>query len=181
MATTTLLTFEEFERLDWGADDLELLRGELIRMPPPIDKHMDICERLFERLRSAVERLRAANPGLSLGQVHMERGYLLKRQPNSWLRPDVSVTHPNQPVDVFLLGAPLIVFEVVSRSQTVAEIEDKVAEYLANGAAEVWMLYYWKRHALIYEASKPPRVETEAVRTPLLPGIEVPFAEIFPE
>ncbi len=181
MATSTLLSMEEFEQLDWGADDLELLRGELIRMPPPVDEHMNICERLHERLKTSVERLRASNPDLSLGQVHIERGYLINRQPNSWLRPDVSVTHPNQPVDVFLLGAPLIVFEVVSQSRTLAELDAKLNEYLANGAAEVWLLYYWKRHALVYEGSKPPRVEIEAMRTPLLPGIEIPFAEIFAE
>src|ERR1039458_600166 len=56
MGTTTLMSFEEFELLDAGADDVELLRGELIRIPPPQRRHMEICERLFELLKAALDR-----------------------------------------------------------------------------------------------------------------------------
>ena len=45
MGTTTLMSFAEFELLDAGADDVELLRGELIRTPPPPRRHMEICQR----------------------------------------------------------------------------------------------------------------------------------------
>jgi len=33
--TTTLISLAEFERLAEGPDQIELLKGELIRMPPP--------------------------------------------------------------------------------------------------------------------------------------------------
>ena len=94
MATTTLMSFAEFERLEEGADQIELLKGELIRMPLPQNVHMDICERLFERLKSAVEHLRQAGSSVKLGKVHMERGYYFPGEPGSWLRPDISLTHP---------------------------------------------------------------------------------------
>ena len=43
MATTTLMSFAEFELLDAGADDVELLRGELIpRAATPTQAHGDL-------------------------------------------------------------------------------------------------------------------------------------------
>ncbi len=56
MATATLISLEEFERLDTGDDEAELLRGELIRVPPPILRHMEVCEDLFERLKTRLLR-----------------------------------------------------------------------------------------------------------------------------
>lgn len=46
----------------------------------------------------------------------METGYLLGRDPGSWLVPDVSVTGPDQPGDQYFEGGPMIAFEIVSRS-----------------------------------------------------------------
>ena len=178
MTATTLTTFEEFERLDFGADDVQLLKGVVIRMPPPADEHMEICERLFEHVKEAVERVREANPSLNLGRVHMERGYKLNTDPPSWLRPDVSITHPNQPKAKFLVGAPLMVFNIVSPSQSASDLEEEVSEYLANGAAEVWLFYPKNRHAWVYEPSGAARLEAEAVRSSLLPDIETPFSAI---
>ena len=118
MGTTTLMSFAEFELLDAGADDVELLRGELIRVPPPQRKHMEICERLFKLLDAALERWKRTNPEAAIGKLHIEMGYLISSDPRSWLRPDVSLSHPNQPGDRYYEGAPLMVFEVVSEYDT---------------------------------------------------------------
>lgn len=48
MGMPTRMSFAEFELLGAGADEVELLRGELIRLPPRQRKHREICERLFE-------------------------------------------------------------------------------------------------------------------------------------
>jgi len=178
MATTTLMSFAEFERLDAGADEIELLNGELIRVPPAQNTHMDICERLFEKLKAAVERLREANPDLPVGKVHMERGYRFQGGPPSWLKPDVSLTHPDQPIDRFYLGAPLIAFEIVSEYDKAPQLNAKVAAYLAHGSAEVWLIYPEQRHAWVYDGSRAARQEPDAIRTPLLPGVEIPLSEI---
>jgi len=177
MATTTLMSFAEFELLEWDPDDLELLKGESIRMPPPQRPHMFNCERLFELLKSAVERLRQLNPSRPLGLVHIEMGYYFPGEPASWLRPDVSLTHPGQPGDRYYIGAPLIVFEVVSENDTPARLDRKVSVYLANGAAEVWLLYPVQRHAVVFDASGS-RIETRSIHTDLLPGVDIPLDQI---
>src|SRR5262249_31520656 len=69
----------------------------------------------------------------------------------------------------FYLGAPLSAFEIVSASETAADLDEKVTEYLANGAAEVWLIYPRKGHAWVYEASGAARLESRSIHTSFLP------------
>jgi Uma2 family endonuclease len=178
MGTTTLMSFADFELLDAGADDVELLRGELIRVPPPQRKHMEICQRLFKLLDAALDRWKRANSEAGIGELHIEMGYRVSRNPQSWLRPDLSLTHPDQPGERYYEGAPLVVFEVVSAYDTATRLDKKVADYLANGAAEVWVIYPEARHAWVHRDAAAATRETEAIHSDLLPGIEIPLDEI---
>jgi Uma2 family endonuclease len=172
MATTTLMSFAEFERLEGGPDHLELLKGELVRMPPPYADHMEVVERLFECLNAAlVERQ-------DVGKVHVEMGYLLSTEHPSWLRPDVTLTHPGQPRDRFYLGAPLIAFEVVSDHDKAFDLDAKVSEFLLNGSQEVWLIYPRTRHAVVFGPAGATRTESAAIRTDLLPGLDIPLDRV---
>jgi Uma2 family endonuclease len=176
MATTTLMSFADFERLDAGADHLELLKGKLVRVPPPVRSHMEICRRLFRHLDDFVERQRSGSA--RIGTVYFEMGYRLQGKPQSWLRPDVSLNHPEQSGEPYFDGAPLLVFEVVSEHDTAQQLNSKVTEYLANGSREVWLLYPAQRHALVYGPGDAIRKESQAIRTDLLPGLEVPLDRV---
>jgi Uma2 family endonuclease len=107
----------------------------------------------------------------------MEMGYRLSGGPPSWLRPDVSISHPDQVADDYYEGAPFMAFEVVSESDTAVHLERKVAEYLTHNAQEVWVIYPDERHAWVYR-SATARLEKQAIRSDLLPGIEIPLADI---
>ena len=176
MATTTLMSFAEFERLAFGAEQLELLKGELVRLPPPGRSHMEICRRLFRQLDAFVEG-GLANPR-TFGTVYFEMGYRLAGAPPSWLRPDVSVNHREQGGDQYFEGAPLIAFEVVSEHDNAKDLQTKVAEHIANGSQEVWVIYPAVRHALVYEPADAIRKESSAIRTELIPGLEIPLEAI---
>ena len=178
MGTATLISLEEFERLDTGADEAELLRGELIRVPPPILRHMEICHQLLTRLRGALASLRISRPDLPLGEAYIEMGYLLSTKPRSWLRPDVSVTHRDQAAGRFYLGAPLMVFEVASDSDTAVRLKDKIAAYLETGAAEVWVIYPDQGHAWVQYSTGTARLETDAITSELLPGAAIPLSAL---
>jgi Uma2 family endonuclease len=169
------MSFAEFELLDFGADDVELLRGELIRLPPPQRKHVESCERLFKLLDAALERRKRT----SSDALHIQMGYLISSDPRSWLRPDVSLAHPDQPGDRYYEGAPLVVFEVVSEYDTANRLEKKVLDYLAHGTVEVWVIYPETRHAWVYGGeAHGATLETEAIHSELLPGIEIKLDEI---
>src|SRR6266542_5929736 len=141
MSTTALMSLADFELLDVGVDEAELLRGELIRVPPPQRRHMQICRRLFKLLDAAIEDCKRTNANARIGQLEIEMGYRVSSHPGSWLRPDVSLPHPDQPGDRFYEGAPQMAFEVVSEYDTASRLNLKVVDYLAHGAAEVWVIY----------------------------------------
>jgi Uma2 family endonuclease len=114
-----------------------------------------------------------------MGQVEIEMGYRMSGEPPTWLRPDVSLTHPDQPGESYYEGAPLVVFEVVSEFDQAARLDRKVAVYLANGAAEVWVIYPEARHAWVHRHGVPAAtLETEAIHGDLLPGVEIPLSEV---
>ncbi|MBZ5621572.1 MAG: Uma2 family endonuclease [Acidobacteriia bacterium] len=173
---TTPMTLEEFEGLPDGPEETELLEGELVQMPPPECSHMESAEDLSRLLYAALEHLRQAQPTVELGKVHMEMGYLLTGDPRSWLRPDVSVTYPNQPRGKYYEGAPLLVFEVVSAEDRAAKLAKKVRLFLRHGAQEVWLIYPETRDAYVYKPGVDVAVcEKKAIHSDLLPGIEIPF------
>jgi len=181
MGTTTLMSVKQFLELEYEEQyDLELLEGELIRTGLAKRRHMEIVERLFKGLDSAVEQLRASQPSLALGEVHVEMGYILSEEPPTSLKPDVSITLPNQPGEDYYEGSPLFVFEVVSPSDKAEDLNRKVHDYLTHGAAEVWLFYQKERQAWVHlRGERTARLEEDAVRSALLPGIEIPFAKIF--
>ena len=129
------MQFAEFETLADRPGKRELLRGELIELPPARQKRNQIAERIYLHLREILSE--AGNP--SLGEVHHEIGYLF--EDGSWLQPDVSITHAGQAVEDYYLGSPALAVEIVSENNTADEIAGKVEVYLANGASEVWVLY----------------------------------------
>jgi Uma2 family endonuclease len=178
--TTTPMTFAEFEQLPDEPAKLELLEGELIRMPPPKKKHMTTSQRLFLALLKAAEGLRGSRPQLALGDVHHEMGYLLGTDPGTWLVPDVSMTHRNQKGEDYYEGAPLIAIEVASESQSAPYLEAKAQTYLSHGAQEVWLVYPKTQHVWVYRTGSSTMERQEhAIRSEVLPGVELRFEEIF--
>jgi Uma2 family endonuclease len=182
MSTTTsgLLTFEEFERLPDEPGKLELLEGELIRMPPAKRKHMYTTQRLFLLLTRLVEDLRRGRPELGVGDVCIEMGYRMGSDPGTWLVPDVSITHAGQTGDDYYEGAPLVAVEVASGSQSAAHLEAKAEMYLSRGGREVWLIFPRTRRVWLCRAGASTiEVQEGAIRSEVLPGVEIRLEEIF--
>jgi Uma2 family endonuclease len=94
MATTTaaLLSFEEFERLPERPGKRELLKGDLIELPPPECLHNESAHQIYDALKAALAEAHSRGESGELGRVYIEMGYLLPG--DGWLQPDVSVTQP---------------------------------------------------------------------------------------
>ena len=135
-ATTHLMTVEEFHSLpeDRGATYHELRHGEIITLTRPKHKHARIQKRLERLLESA-----AGDQGI----VIMELAF--RAAPEYELRvADVAYVSQARwdaidPEDN-LQGAPEIVIEILSPSNTAAEMLDKEQICLANGAKEFWVV-----------------------------------------
>jgi len=176
-----LVTFEDLERLPEEPGKTELLDGELIQMPPAKRRHNKVAKRLFLRLFQLIESLSAHGADLGLGEVEIEMGYKLGRNPDSWLIPDVSITHRDQPGDDYYEGAPLIAIEVISESNTAAKIDRKIEKYLANGGEEVWVVYGGTRRVLTHFAGRDEvEIGRAHIRSRALAEVSgIPLSEIW--
>jgi Uma2 family endonuclease len=171
MDVRTLLTFEQFEQLPDEPGKRELLRGELIELPPAKLKHNKTAHRFYELLKSALTKLNARGEATALEEVYHEMGYQMSAI--NWFQPDVSITHAGQAKGDYLQGAPALAIEIVSESNTAQAIDGKVQDYLAAGGLQVWVVYPKRRHLWIYEADGRAVVHSGRFALTLLPGVEL--------
>ena len=170
--TTSLLTFEEFERLPETDDPgkCELLEGELIQLPPPEKGHMLIAHDLQDALRPVAAR------SASMGRVLVEMGFQIGKK--SWLVPDVSIVYRDQKGTKYFEGAPLLAIEIISESNKAADVDRKIKLYLANGSQEVWVVYPATRCVWVYRAEGAQEFRG-VLRSRLIEGLEIDLAAIF--
>jgi Uma2 family endonuclease len=176
MATKTLLTSEQFEQLPDDGMRHELDEGELISMPPTFGVHGMIQTQTASILWNFVR------PQL-LGWVLSETGFRLSAE--TVRAPDVSFIRAEQtgvldPERRFEC-APDLAIEIISPSETAAEIAHKVRQYLRAGSV-VWVLYPKDRTVHVFEPTKSARVldAEDMLEAPgLLPGFSVRVSEFF--
>jgi Uma2 family endonuclease len=134
MATTPtrLMTFAEFEQLpDYHGWRQELYHGEPFNVPPPKHGHYLIQRRLRSGLESAAG---------DAGEVSTEMGYRPLPEHEYWIADVAFVSRERWdriPRKGYLQGVPELVIEVLSPSNTVAEIRDKKKVCLENGGVQV--------------------------------------------
>ena len=135
MATTTtkLMTFAEFGRIpDPPGYRYELRRGELVQTPFPEFPHIRAQWQLRRLLEDAAE---------SAGVVDKEIPYRPLPEHECWGADVAFVSKERwESVDRYLMEAPELVVEVLSPSNTVAEMLDKRNVCLENGSREFWVV-----------------------------------------
>lgn len=170
------MTWESFEKLPNG-DGLhrELIEGELQLLPPPKSGHSNIASRIFASLLQAG----------GTGEVYAEAGYQLTPDRRNWIQPDVSFLRTDRvratPAADYFIGAPDLAVEVVSPSESAADLNRKVALLLENGSLAVWVVYPEQREVHEFRPGGCSRKsETDSLTLPeLFPGWEFPVARLF--
>ena len=177
----TLLTADEFYHLYAHKDGkYELVDGEVVEMAPVRRRHGRTAINIGAAFHNYC-RITGA------GWPEVEVGYRVRSGPDTVRGPDVSLVLSAESEDddqenSFVIGAPDIAVEVVSPSNTVAEMERKVREYLAAGSQQAWVVYPATRRVVIHHADG--RVITYTghdviTDEELLPGFSLPLSEIF--
>ena len=80
---TTLLTFEEFERLPDQPGKRELLEGELIELPPAELEHNDIAHAIYDLMMPALRAAHKRGEAAQLGRVYHEMVINCRTTPTS--------------------------------------------------------------------------------------------------
>jgi Uma2 family endonuclease len=177
MATRTLLSLGEFERLPDDGLKHELDEGELITMPPPSLDYGDLQSQIAMFLRQFAQQHK-------LGAVRTESGFVLEQDPATVRGPDVSFVRASREKaeGSWGHGAPDLAVEIVSPSDSAGEIERKVRQYLAAGGRMVWVVYPRSRSVHVFEPGGVARIveADQHIEAPeLLPGFSVAVKEFF--
>lgn len=149
-------------------------------MSPPGFRHAVVAQRIAMALGTWV----AAR---ELGEVVGESGFTLERDPDTVVAPDVAFLRadrlPPPERDVgFVPAAPDLAVEVVSPSQSLRRVEEKVRIYLRAGTPLVWVAHPGKRTVTVYAPDAEPRTlskREELDGGDVLPGFALPVSEIF--
>jgi Uma2 family endonuclease len=130
-----LLTVEEFLKLpDPPEGRLELHHGEVVVMPPPKRGH----QRSQNRLQGLLQRVMGTRY-----VVEKELAFRPSPEHEVWVADVGSVSMQRDAAtddDEYLAGAPELVIEVLSPSNTVDEINDKMLFCMANGCVSFWVI-----------------------------------------
>ena len=133
--TAALMTVDEFLRLpEPQTGHYELHHGDVVLIAPPKWGHEEIQERVRELLKRTIG---------DRGKVRVEMAFRPAPEYEVW-RADVGVVRKERadatPPDTYLQGAPDLVVEVLSPSNTAQEINDKMAVCLDNGCSSFWVV-----------------------------------------
>ena len=175
--TTQLMTAEELMRLE-GPNRHELIKGELLTMPPPGDEHGAVTMNLTLPLALHVKEnnlgvLRAA-----------ETGFKLETNPDTVLAPDIAFIARERVgprVTGYRDGAPDLAVEVMSQWDSRIKTARKAALWLELGARSVWIVNPRQRTVEVCSVDGAKRLfhETDELVDDTVPGFRVKVSEIF--
>ena len=159
----------------------ELVKGELIELMAASREHEHVSSLVNWRMSAHVFPHH-------LGEVYTSnRGYVTgPDSPATSRMPDVSFVSNarlNQPDLVGMLynGAPDLAVEILSESNTPAQIDQKIGEYLNAGGKAVWVIDIDARTITVHTPNAPPLTLTDADTIhggDYLPGFACPVADL---
>ena len=165
---------------DYGGIRCELVRGIVYPMPPAGPDHGETSLDAGSVIRQHVKSRK-------LGKAYgAETGFLIERDPDTVLAPDVAFVRTERVVKIrrgFFPGPPDLAVEVVSPDERPTAVRKKVRQWLDAGCQMVWVIDPRKRTVVVYRPGLEPEVlgeEDELVGHDVLPGFVVPVAEVLP-
>ena len=187
MSATTqskLLTAEEFSLLPDPTDgsQQELVRGEVITMPPPGGLHGVTCAKVVRKIGAFIDDLHSSSLACN------DTGFITERGPDSVRGPDISFWSAERLKEVpvgwlYRNRAGFAGRSAFTTSNTSAQIRTKLQEYFSKGVHLVWVIAPEDRTLTIYRIANEGRLlhETaEMTGEDVLPGFECRMSDLLP-
>ena len=184
-AESTLMTTEELLAMPEDGMERWLIGGELREKPMTVRNrfHSQTLMLVGQFLLNWLDK-QPEPRGQVLGG---EAGVRLEQTPDSTVGVDViyvsAEVMARQTDDTTLInGVPILAVEILSPSDTVEEIDEKVDSYLAAGVALVWVVHPHTRTVTVHRPDMPPQLfnETQEITgDPHLPGFRAAVARLF--
>jgi Uma2 family endonuclease len=178
---SNVFTGEQFEQLcrDNREIRMELTsRGELILMPPTGSK---TGARNLEIGRQLANWCKANGSGVAFDS---STGFRLansaRRSPDAaWVRRERWQALTEEQQEGFAPLCPDFVIELRYRSDSLPPLQEKMEEWIENGAAMAWMIDQLRRRVFIYRPELPVESQDIIAGDPLLPGFVLDLREIW--
>lgn len=175
-----LITAGELLLMPDTAGKQELVAGRIVTMPPVSDGHGITQLGLGAHLRQFV-RQRA------LGEIAVEVGFILRRNPDTVRGPDIAFIAAGrlraQPTgNAYREGPPDLAVEIISPNDRATEVEEKVQEYLDAGTRLVWTVNARTRTVTVYYPDGMARVlrgDDVLDGADTLPGFAIRVEDVF--
>jgi len=182
-AQTQRLTVEDLYAMDDLPERFEVIRGEIVEMPPTGWDHTTIGMRIGIKIGIWLEQ----NPIGTVGGA--DGGFVLSRDPLVVRIPDVSFVSTALAPAVSAAermpeGAPELAIEVISPSDRASQINAKVMTYLEYGVKLVWIIDPSSKTVAVHASVRPGVAQILHVGEALdgenvLSGFTLPLADIF--
>lgn len=180
----SVLTGEDFDQLVRDNPELRMeltAKGELILMPPTGSK---TGLRNFEINGQFAIWVKADGSGVGFDS---STGFILpngaRRSPDvSWVKHERWNGLTEEEQEGFAPLCPDFVIELRSRSDNLPPLEDKMLEYLANGAQMAWLIDPLRKRVYIYRPNRDAEIleDPETVSgDPELPGFKLDVHELW--
>ena len=179
--TNGLYTADEFMALPLDLKRYDLVRGMLVEVPVTGFKHgvieVNIVLLLGQHVRQ--RRLGQLTPG--------DAKHLLEHDPDTLRQPDVAFVRserlpPPEEWEAYGRVVPDLAVEILSPSNTAAEMREKVAEYLRVGVLLVWIVDPERETVTIHTSDAAPVILPAAADITggaVLPDFRCPVAAFF--
>ncbi len=175
-------TDEAFMALSKDGHRYELVDGELVDMGNSGMEHGYVACILVAYLTSVVQQNKLGAICDSSTAFTLKNGN--KRSPDVSFVARERLKGLKRPPRGFFQGSPDLAVEILSPSNTVEEIHEKIVEYFENDTRLVWVIHPDEKYVLVYHSPEPngflrPQdvLEGEAI----VPGFSMAVAELFEE
>ena len=181
VAANGLYTADEFMALPLDLKRYELVRGMLAEVAVTGYEHAEVEANVFRLLDQHVwpRRLGRVTGGGAM--------FRLQQEPDTLRRPDVAFVRTDRlPARdqrrSYAQFIPELAVEILSPSNTAAEMRDKVAEYLRVGVRLVWVVDPERETVTIHTSDAAPVIlpaDAEITGGAVLPDFRCPVAAFF--
>ncbi|MCL1467381.1 Uma2 family endonuclease [Argonema galeatum] len=174
-------TDAEFMALNRDGHRYEIVNGELIDMGNSGAKHGYVAIILSAALFNCVSTQKLGAMFDSSTAFKMKSGN--KRSPDISFMAKERLQGLDDLPDGFLEGAPDLAVEILSPSNTVEEIHNKLVEYFENGARLVWVIHPKEQYVLVYRSAQSPDRLLKSTDSldgeDIVTGFTLPIADLF--
>jgi Uma2 family endonuclease len=174
-----LFTLDDLADMPRDGKRREIRQGLLVEMNPPKPRHQVLKRRLANQIAAFVS-------DQDLGFAELELGFVLARDPDEIVFPDVAFIDKSRAqalnLDEYIPGPPDLAVEIISPTDRQGDIEDKVALYLQYGTRLIWLLFPKGRYVTVIRADRTRSIVTvEGVLDGegMLPGFALPLHTVF--